>query len=136
MKNKTIKIIVIFTFLLGSFGCSYIDRYTNSSSNSNKTVAEKGVDDVSGEKKIGVKECDDLMDQIERDNKKQDDNFISEAARRVFANEIRDKVRKNIEENKKDPAKQAQECKQYQEQYDKYFKDANSNTKKSIWFLD
>lgn len=132
MKNKTIKIIVIFTFLLGSFGCSYIDRYTNSSSNSNKTIAEKGVDDVSGEKKIGVKECDDLLNQIEQDNKKQDDNFISEAARRVFTNEIRDKVRQNIEQNKKDPAKQAQECKQYQEQYDKYFKENNKNSNKNV----
>ena len=128
MKNKSISIIAILILLAFGFGCSYIDQVREmTNSNSNKTLTEKGVDGVTGEKKIGIKECDDLMDELEKSNKKKDDDFVSEGLRRVFVNEMREKMRKSIEENKKDPAKQAQECKQYQEQYDKYFKENNTN---------
>ncbi len=110
------------------FGCSYVDQARElANSNSNKSTVEKGVDSVQGEKKIGVKECDDLMDELEKSNKKEGEDMISEAARRYFVNEMREKLRKSIEENKKDPNKQAQECKEYKNQYDKWFKEKNSN---------
>jgi hypothetical protein len=120
-----IKIITIFIIAFAVSGCTYINEFTNA--NSNKSTVEKGVDSVQGEKKIGVKECDDLLDELEQSNKKEGESFVSEAARRVFVNELRDKIRRSIEENKKDPAKQAQECKQYQEQYDRWFKTQTSN---------
>jgi hypothetical protein len=128
MKNKFALIISIFVLLALGFGCSYIDQARElANSNSNKSTVEKGVDTVQGEKKIGVKECDDLMDELEKSNKKDGEDFISEAARRVFVNELRDKIRRSIEENKKDPNKQAQECKEYQQQYDRWFKENNAN---------
>lgn len=130
MKNKSVSIIAIFVLVFAALGCNYINELSNS--NSNKTLAEKAVDNTTGEKKIGVKECDDLLDELENRNKSKDDDFISEGARRYFVNELREKIRKSIEENKKDPAKQAQECKEYKQQYDKYFKENNANSNKSI----
>lgn len=128
MKNLSVSISAIFLLMLAGFGCNYLDQARElANSNSNKSTVEKGVDTVQGEKKIGVKECDDLMDELEKSNKKEGEDLISEAARRVFVNELREKIRKSIEENKKDPAKQAQECKQYKEQYDKWFKEKNNN---------
>lgn len=136
MKNKFVFLFVILLLLTIGFGCSYIDQARElTNSNSNKSTVEKGVDTVQGEKKIGVKECDDFMDELEKSNKKDGEDFISEAARRVFVNELRDKLRKSIEENKKDPAKQAQECKEYKEQYDKWFKENNAANKKSAWYF-
>lgn len=128
MKNLSVSISAIFLLMVAGFGCSYLDQARElANSNSNKSTVEKGVDTVQGEKKIGVKECDDLLDELEKSNKKEGEDLISEAARRVFVNELREKIRKSIEENKKDAAKQAQECKQYKEQYDKWFKEKNNN---------
>ena len=102
MKNKSISIIAILILLAFGFGCSYIDQVREmSNSNSNKTLTEKGVDGVTGEKKIGVKECDDFMDELEQSNKKKDDDFLSEGARRVFVNELRDKMRRASKKTKK-----------------------------------
>lgn len=129
MKNKIISNIALFVLVFTFSGCTYINEYTNS--NSNKTLAEKAVNEATGEKKIGIKECDDLMDDIATQNKSKDDNIIKQAAREYFLNEMRDSIRKKVEENKKDPAKQAQDCKQYQEQFDKYFKENNANSNKT-----
>ena len=128
MNKKLILIIAISTFIALFSGCGYIDQAREmANSNSNKSIVEKGVDSVQGEKKIGVKECDDFMDELEKSNKKEGEDMISEGFRRAFVNEIREKMRKSIEENKKDSTKQAQECKQYKEQYDKWFKEKNTN---------
>ena len=129
MKNKIISGIVIIFSVSAFAGCTYINEFTNS--NSNKTLAEKAVNEVSGEKKTGIKECDDLLQDIADRNKTKEDSIVTQAAREYFLNEMRDKVRRNVEENKKDPAKQGQECKQYQEQFNIYFKDNNSNNKTS-----
>ncbi|CAN5235371.1 hypothetical protein BH10ACI1_BH10ACI1_12080 [soil metagenome] len=130
MKNKSVSIIAILVLLFAALGCNYINELSNS--NSNKTLAEKAVDNTTGEKKTGIKECDDLLDNIARRNKSKDDNFIKQAANEIFLNALREKVTKNFDENKKDPAKQAKECKEYQEQLDKYFKEKDSNSNRSI----
>lgn len=128
MNIKPILSITIVAFIVFVSGCSYIDQAREmANSNSNKSVVEKGVDSVQGEKKIGVKECDDFMDELEKSNKKEGEDMISEGLRRAFVNEMREKLRKSIEENKKDPTKQAQECKEYKNQYDKWFKEKNTN---------
>lgn len=128
MNKKLILIFAISTFITLFSGCSYIDQAREmTNSNSNKSIVEKGVDSVQGEKKIGVKECDDFMDELEKSNKKEGEDMVSEAARRYFVNEMRDKMRRSIEENKKDPTKQAQECKEYKDQYDRWFKEKNTN---------
>lgn len=129
MKNKSVSIIAIFVLVFTFSGCSYIKELSNS--NSNKTLAEKAVDKTTGENKIGIKECDNLMDDMAKQNKSKDDDFIKEAARELFMNSMREKIRKNNEENKKDPAKQAQECKSYQESFDKYFKENTANSDKT-----
>ena len=70
--------------------------------------------------KTGVQKCDELMDFIAQQSQSKDDNYVSRAAREFFFNQIREGLRKSIEEQKGKPEELAKKCNDFKKQLETY----------------
>lgn len=140
MKNKFVLLIASLTLFLSIFGCSYynpLESSSNSSRNSNsqtsksndKSLSDKAIDSTVGKEKIGIPECDEVVDFFAEQAKSEDDNFATKAAREYALNAIRESFKQSIEENKNDKDRMARECRKFKDQLDKY--KAGEDKKKS-----
>ncbi len=118
--------MTIFILLTLILGCRFYNPLSDSTNNANspttkdKDLSEKTVDQSAQEEKIGIPECDELLDFLADQTKSADDNFITKGFREYYLNSIREELKKSIEENKNDPNKMAKECKKLKAQLDKY----------------
>ena len=86
-------------------GCGLISRLqdeTSGPANSNKTLGDKAVDVAVGDTKIGIKECDDVVDILNEQMNDPDENFITKAAKKTILNQFRDGLKRNLEEKNTD----------------------------------
>lgn len=129
MKNKRVILIVCLIFLSSILGCRFYNPLSKSSDESNsakprnKDVSERVIDKTVGEERIGVPECDELLDFFADQTRTKDDNYIVKATREFYFNKIRESIRKDLEENKDNPNKKAEmakNCRDYKAQLDKY----------------
>jgi len=126
MKNKNVFLLTILILLTLILGCSFYNPLSDSANNANapttkdKELSNKAVDQTAQEEKIGIPECDELLDFLANQTKSQDDNFITKGFREYYLNTIREALKKSIEENKNDPTEMAKECKKLKAQLDKY----------------
>ena len=125
MKNP-INILITGVLLIATLGCGIVDRVqkgvtgSDGSSNSNKTLGDRAVDTAVGESKIGVPECDEVMDSINAEMNNPDDDFVTKAVKATVLNRIKDGIRDSVEQNKTDKAEMAKTCKEFKTQLDKY----------------
>lgn len=106
-------------------GCGLVDRIQKTATgpetaNSNKTLTDKAVDTTVGESKIGVAECDEVMDMLAAEANNPDDGFVTKAVKATFLNKIRDAIKRSVEENKNDKAELAKNCLEFKTQLQKY----------------
>lgn len=130
MKNKPVLLICSMILLISVLGCSFYnplksdsDTPSNNRQNTNaagKTIGDQAIDATIGEEKIGVPECDELLEKIAEQSKSENDDYVSKATRQFFLNRIRDSVKQSIEENKSDKQKLAKNCLDYKNQLDKF----------------
>ena len=98
--------MVILTLLVAVvLGCGSINPFSsksksNSSTGSNKSLTDKGVDTVVGDETTGIPECDEVMDMISAETNNPDDNFVTKAIKATFLNKIKSEIKKAIDENK------------------------------------
>ena len=115
-------ILILLTLILG---CSFYNPLSDSANNANspttkdKDLSEKAADQTAQEK-IGIPECDELLDFLADQTKSEDDNIVIKGFRDYYLNTIREALKKSIEENKNDPNEMAKECKKLKAQLDKY----------------
>ena len=131
MKNKFVFIIAVSTLLISVLSCRFYNPLQDSSNSStgansessnseDKSLAEKAIDTSVGEEKIGVPECDELLNFFADQSKSDDESYITKAFREYYLNTIREELKKSIEENKNDPKKMGKECKKLKIQLDKF----------------
>lgn len=127
MKNKVNAIFTFFFLLIFALGCSFYNASESDSSKSgnlqtsnDKTLSDKAIDSTIGEEKIGVKECDEVIEYFAKLSESEDENFVTKAARGYALNKIREGFKKSVEENKGDTQKLAKECADFKHQLDKY----------------
>lgn len=126
MKNRLTILSVVITFLFIVLGCSLNPFGGSSSSGSSnnsskdKTLTDKAVDTAVGESKIGVPECDEVMDAITEEMNNPDDDFVTKAIKATVLNRIKDGIRDSVEKNKQDTAELAKTCKEFKTQFEKY----------------
>lgn len=123
MKNKFALLIVVTLLILSVLGCSSINPFSDSAKSntaSNKSLTDKGVDAVVGEGKIGVPECDEVVDLITAEANNPDDNFVTKAVKATFLNKMKESIRKSVEENKTNKAELAKNCTELKTQLQKY----------------
>ena len=100
---------------------------TNSNGAGNKTLTDTAIDTAVGNEKIGVQECDDLLEDLAAIVQKPDDNYVSKATRQYVLSKIRENIKKSIEQNKNDKTQMAKECKEYRGQLDKFKNQEEAN---------
>ncbi|MEO7672932.1 MAG: hypothetical protein ABIU09_02505 [Pyrinomonadaceae bacterium] len=122
MKNKFQFLATLTMILAVSLGCGLISRTTSGPEdrNSNKTLTDKAVDKTVGQSKIGVPECDEVMDAIELELNNSDDNFITKAVKATFLNRIKDSIAESVKESKGDTVELAKTCREFKTQFEKY----------------
>ncbi|HMT08216.1 MAG TPA: hypothetical protein PKA82_09435 [Pyrinomonadaceae bacterium] len=127
MKNVLMLFTVVVVLSLAVLGCNWSfgdskssETNTAKSANSNKTLTDKGVDAVVGEGKIGVPECDEVIDMLTAEGNNPDDDFMTKAAKQFFYNKIKEAIKKNVEENKTDKVEMAKNCKEFKTQLDNF----------------
>ena len=130
MRNTFGTLIVGVIFLAASLGCGFASRGQNGTKDSHdKTLTDKGIEIATGNERIGVQECDDLMDSIAEQSRSEDDNYVTKAVKGYVLNKIRESVRKSIEENKNDKAAMAKECKDFRIQLEKELQEEKEKNK-------
>jgi len=133
MKNKFGFLVVILILFISVLGCSYYNPLSGSSNSSNvavvrdKSLSDKTIDAAVGDEKIGVPECDEVVDFFAEQAQSKDDNYLTKATRQYVFNKIREQFKQSIEENKGNTAKLAKECRDYKKQLDKYKAEEESN---------
>ena len=133
MKNKFQFMATLAVILSVSLGCGFISRSTETPSgpggpSTNKSLTDKAVDKTVGVSKIGVPECDEVMDAIEVELNSPDDNFMTKAVKATVLNRIKDSIKQSVEENKSDAVELAKTCREFKTQFDKY-KEEEQNKK-------
>jgi hypothetical protein len=145
MKNISISALISAILLVTVVGCSWWNPLASKPENtkantatketksptpqpSEKPLDEKAIDTVVGEDKIGVPECDELVESLVAQSENPDDGYMAKAARQFALNKIRESIKKSIEENKNDKVQMAKDCKEFKEQVDK-FKEQEENKK-------
>jgi hypothetical protein len=113
-------------------GCGFVERLQRTESgsnapNSNKTITDKAVDTTVGESKIGVPECDEVMDMLAAEANNPDDGFVTKAVKATFLNKLKEAIKQSIEENKGDPVKLAKTCRDFKSQLQKYKSEQAAN---------
>ena len=138
MKNKYQFLTVVLLLLVVVAGCRFYNPSTgstdkkDSSKPRDKDVSEKVIDKTVGEERIGVPECDELLDFFADQTKTKDDNYIVKATREFYFNKIRENIKKDLEDNKNDPNKKeemAKNCREYKKQLDKYKAEEDNENK-------
>lgn len=125
MKNW-LSIAAAGALLLAVLGCGSLNPFggrsssNSSSSSDNRTITDDAVDTTVGKSKIGVPECDEVMDLIDAEMNNLDDDFVTKAIKATVLNRIKDGIRENVEKNKTDTTELAKTCKEFKTQFEKY----------------
>jgi len=133
MKNKFVFSVSTAVLFISILGCSFynpLESGSNSAANDNRTLSDKAIDSTIGESKIGVPECDEIVDFFAEQAKSPDDDFITKAAREYAIGKIRESFKQSIEEHKGDKQAMAKECREFKTQLDK-FKTEEANKQKN-----
>ena len=127
------KLFLLAIILAGTLGCGIMERVRESRSNtantaaadSNKTITDRAVDSAVGSSRIGIPECDEVMDLVQAELDNSDDNFVTKAVKATVLNRIKDGIREGVEKNrnsnsKKDVEEMGKTCGEFRKQFDKY----------------
>lgn len=125
MKNKTALILALSLMLAAVLGCSSINPLADkkpaaNQPGSNKSLTDKAVDTAVGEQKIGVPECDEVIDLLTSYANNPDDGFVVKAGKALVVNKIKESIKKAVEDNKTDKAEMAKTCKEAKVEFEKY----------------
>lgn len=133
MQNKFAFLAVCAILFLTVLGCSYYNPLgggSNSSNADNRTLSDKTIDSTIGKEKIGVPECDEIVDFFGDQTKSADDDFVTKAAREFALNQIRDSFKQSMEKHKGDKTAMAKDCREIKTHLDKFKSEANSSVEK------
>ena len=115
MKNF-FTIIFAGILLTATLGCGLISRMqddTTGSSNSNKTIGDKAVVVAVGDTKIGIKECDEVVDILNEQINDPDESFVTKALKRTILNQFREQLKQSLDNTKADKQKVAEFCREF-----------------------
>lgn len=121
MKSTVTLTLATVTLAFAVLGCGFnpFGGKTQSNTASNKSLTDQGVDTVIGEEKIGVPECDEVMNMLTAEMNNPDDNFVVKAGKGLVLNRIKQGIKDGLEKNKKDKVELAKTCKEFRKELDK-----------------
>lgn len=118
--------------LAAGLGCGLNPFSGSSASETNaskdKTIADKAVDTAVGDTKIGIQECDDVVELLNEQINDPDENFVTKAVKRTVLNQFRDQLKRSLEENQADKQAVGEFCAEFKKNLRESI--SNSNTAK------
>ena len=94
------------------------DNPTKTGNSSNKSLTDRATDVVTEGEKIGIPECDELMDYFRSKIENEDTDFVTKAILKTMESQFREGIKKSIEENKADRTETAKFCKEFKKNLD------------------
>jgi len=115
MKHRFKTSFPLFIFLFAIMGCGIAERVQKeiggSSSNTNTPpVANQSTDPAVDIQKTGVAECDEVVDMVTAFADNPDDNFAVRYGKSLIVDQIKDSIKKSVEENGRDKIQLAKDC--------------------------
>lgn len=108
-------------FVIGC-SCGSFDQLTSqdkpSSNSSNKTLTDQVTDVATTGEKIGIQECDDLMDTFRTKIESDNTDFVTKAVLKTLEAKFREQLKQSLEQNKTDKVETAKMCKEIKTQLD------------------
>ena len=133
MRNTASLLLTLAVIISTGLGCSLVGHAEKNEGKdrpeSNKTLKDRGVDIVVGDKKIGIRECDDVVDFFNREIDNPDDDFVTKAVKKTALNQFKEQFRQAVEENKADKVQLAKVCKDFKQNLEQYKQESESNKK-------
>lgn len=125
MKNTASLLLTLALILSSGLACSLVSHAEKNeppkdTSGSGKSLEDRGVDIMVGEKKIGVPECDEVIEFFNKEIDNPDDGFVTKAVKRTVLNQLKEQFRQAIEENKTDKKELAKVCKDFKQNLEQY----------------
>lgn len=134
MKNKLnlLLVLAVMVFVIGC-SCGSLDQFTKQDSpssdkpkdttktttqNSNKSLTDHATDVVTTGEKIGIAECDELMDYFRAKIENENTDMISKAVLKTLESQFREGIKKSIEQNNTDRESTAKFCKEFKKNID------------------
>lgn len=137
MKNR-LNFLIVIAIMFFVIGCSCgkfadfgskdtsTEKTKTSDSTSNKSLTDRATDVVTEGEKIGVPECDELMDYFRTKIENEETDFVTKAILKTMESQFREGIKKSLEDNKSDKAQTAKFCKEFKKNLD----DQESKNKK------
>ena len=136
MMKNTFALFAAVLVILAVLGCSRINPLAGDSkpansagAPSNKTLSDEAIDTAVGDQKIGIPECDEVVEMLAAEARNPDDDFVTKAVKQTFLNKMREAIKQSIEENKNDKAEIAKTCKEIKQQLVTFKNDSNAQPK-------
>lgn len=136
MKNAFTSSIAVALILMVGIGCglpgraqrSATEKQDGTAANDNKSLADKGLDIAMGDKKIGIPECDEVVDLLNREIENPDDDFVTKAVKKTALNKFKEKFKESIDNNNSNKADMASTCREFKQNLEMYKAQDESNT--------
>jgi len=126
MKNSVTLFLVAVIIMGLGLGCSLAGR-AQEKPEDNKTLKDRAVDITVGDEKIGIQECDDVVDLLNKEINNPDDDFVTKAVKATALNKFKEKFREAVEENKTDKVELAKTCREFKSNLEKYKAERDAN---------
>jgi hypothetical protein len=136
MRNL-ISLAVCAVALAAVLGCGVTDRakkemggeanVANTNANANKTITDKAIESVAGEGKVGIAECDEVIDILAVQANTPDENFVTKAMKATALTQFKEQVKKRLDANKTNRADIAKFCRDFRSSLQKSSTDAEAN---------
>ena len=121
MRNKITTLFAISLLLFTVLGCGSLNPLSGiGSSESDKADASNPSGETLGVDRVGIEECDAVIDELSAQASSPDDGYIVKSIKGYYVDKIREALKKSVEENKGDPEKLRAECVKFKAQLDKY----------------
>jgi len=107
----------------------HAEKKDDSTSDQGKSLKDRGVDVVVGDQKIGIPECDEVVDFFNHEIDNPDDDFVTKAMKKTALNQVKERFREAVEENKADKVELAKVCKDFKQNLEQFKEESESNKK-------
>jgi hypothetical protein len=135
MKNLLSLLIVLALIIMVGIGCGLPGRAQKTVSEKqdgkaadNKSLTDKGLDIAMGDKKIGIAECDEVVDLLNREIENPDDDFVTKAVKKTAINKVKEKFKEALDEKNSNKAEMARTCRDFKENLEMYKSEDTANT--------
>ena len=137
MKNA-FSILAALAMLGSILGCSVLrhaqntvsTQPSNSNATDNRTITEKAIDTAVGDEKVGIPECDEVIDMLVAQTNDPEDNFVTKAIKATALKKFREQVKKGLESSNTNRKDTVQFCSEFKTELQKASKQpANANAK-------